>query len=369
MGIHRAVQIHVAGDIQKAGCSLQTREPIDIDNVVEQVQIQRYRMDIMSRQSALRNLSHHVQVRIGQCPSQIDGAAQFARKRYLPLVHQRAKPADLRIRDSDRAVDGLRIRMENTFQPIGALSLQETELLQIKIAVVILELSMHISDADPIQDQLRRIQNPGKSRLVHRPSDGSVKGADPGGLVGQLALEPLHIDLLGRDLHIQRQGLTIQDAVQIHVHHGREDVEVLQPQVIPLHEIIAVHAGNQHAVVASAREVDIAHDMRLVQRAGDRDDIIHIARELLPGSCKCHDVLHSGSHGVDPQADFFLADKTDRSLHLPYILSVPLHLEIINTYAIQAAGELSKGCLNKVPCSAENLISTCGFDSTPLTLP
>ena len=114
-------------------------------------------------------------------------------------------------------------------------------------------------------------------------------------------------------------------------------MEVLQAREAILHEVVAVHAGKQDAVVAAAVEVDVADGIGMVERARNLDGVVDITRDGLVGEGERRDVLHAGADRVDAHVDAPLPREADRAIDVPRLLAVLDERELVDRDAVEAA--------------------------------
>ena len=117
-------------------------------------------------------------------------------------------------------------------------------------------------------------------------------------------------------------------------------MEVLQAREAILHEVVAVHAGKQDAVVAAAVEVDVADGIGMVERARDLDGVVDITRDGLVGEGERRDILHAGTDRVDAHVDAPLPCEADRAVYVPGLLAVLDERELVDCDAVEAAASV-----------------------------
>ena len=150
--------------------------------------------------------------------------------------------------------------------------------------------------------------------------------------------EPVQIHIMRR--HLQIEVSAARDGpIEIHIDQGRKDMEIMQRHNAVVHIVIAVHAREQVAAIASLVKMDIAHHRWIVQRSCNRDDVVHVAGDWLIRCDQRRDVLHAGPCRIDLQLHTALPSEADRPLYQPGFLPAIFHGEGIDPHAIEAAAD------------------------------
>ena len=248
------------------------------------------------------------------------------------MICERKQRRDIHLLNIQRAAQRTRLRIvAQTRRHRAVRPLTEARPLQIDDSVFKVDKAADLPQLHTVHRDCVRLQLPAENRMGDHAPHLSVEDAVPRDLIGQLVLEALHVEIAHLGVEVEH-ALRADRAVQNHIHHRRIDVEHLHADDAVVEEVVAVHTREHRPRVAAAREVDVAHRVRIVECPRELDDIVDIARDRLIGRNERRHILHACADRVDLQVNAPLARKADRPVHKPDLAPAALHREIVDAY-------------------------------------
>ena len=293
-------------------------------------------MDIIARDLAGVQPTDDGELRVVVCAADLDVAAELAGDDVVLEVADCRDGIDVAVLDLDGAIRVVRVDVDGERRLIAAAALAEAELTDADDAVFVIDHAADVRDRLVVERDGGRRQDAVERRGHQCAADLAGEGALAADRVRELVCKALHVDLVDARDHVE-VPVAVDRAVEVHVDHRREDVEVLQAREAVLHEVVAVHAREQDTVVAAAVEVDVADGIRVVERARDLDRIVDVACDRLVGEGKGSDVLHARADRVDAHVDAPLARQADGAVDVPGLLAILDERELLNRHAVEAA--------------------------------
>ena len=230
----------------------------------------------------------------------------------------------------------LAVNIDTAIKLVCAIVLLAGHILEEHEAITVLDNSPNTCYRLPINGQIPGRQPALKQRAVNSTGQLAAELSPALQRHRQILVVAAQVNLMHAGIQIDVR-LRVNGAVKVHIQPWRKHMKILQGNSAILDKVVTVHAVDENAIIAALIKMHIAGNIRIFQGAGNRNDIVHIAGQLLTWIYGLHDVLHAGTDSINTHVDFLVTQEAHDALGVPLGLLPLLHDKILDLHAPEAA--------------------------------